>query len=87
MSAARPVIVAIDGVTRKLIAGARAGIYVEPENAEEFADAVLKLKKEWQLRHKHGENGLSFLKQNFARDTLADNYMHIITNKVVGKKL
>lgn len=87
MSAARPVIVAIDGVARKLIEDAKAGIYIEPENAKDFANAVLKLKKERQLCHKHGENGLSFVKQNFARDTLADNYMRIITNKVVGKKL
>ena len=86
MSAARPVIVAIDGAARKLIEDAGAGIYVEPENAEEFANAVLKLKDKPRLCNEYGENGLNFVKQKFARDILASRYMDILTSKVVCVK-
>jgi glycosyltransferase involved in cell wall biosynthesis len=86
MSAARPVIVAIDGAARKLIEDAGAGIYVEPENAEEFANAVLKLQGNHRLCSEYGENGLNFVKQKFARDILASRYMDILTSKVVCVK-
>lgn len=86
MSAARLVIVAIDGVARKFVEDARAGIYVQPEIAEEFANAVLKLKGNAQLCKEYGENGLNFVKQNFARDVLAEKYMSVLTDKVVFVK-
>ena len=44
MSAKRPIILGIDGVARELVENAKAGTFVEPENAQEFADAVIKLK-------------------------------------------
>lgn len=86
MSAAKPVIIGIDGAARKLIEDAGAGIYVEPENAKEFANAVLKLKDKPRLCNEYGENGLNFVKQKFARDILASRYMDILTSKVVCVK-
>ena len=86
MSAARPTIVGIDGVARKLVEDAKAGIYTEPENAEEFVAAVLKLKGDPELCKKYGKKGLSFVKKNFDRRVLADKYLGIITDQVVAKK-
>lgn len=86
MSSAKPVIVAIDGVARKLVEEAGAGIYVEPEDAKEFAEAVLKLRENRQLCKEYGENGLNFVRQNFDRGVLAGRYMDILTNKVVTAK-
>ena len=83
MAASRPIIVGIDGVARKLIEDAQAGIYVEPENAEEFVEVILKLKEYPQLCNEYGENGLNFAKQNFDRAVLADRYMDILRDKVV----
>ena len=87
MSAARPVIIGIDGVARKLIEDAKAGLYVEPEDAEAFVEAVLKLKVNRELCEIYGNNGLDFVRKNFDRSLLADKYMGILTGKVVsGKK-
>ena len=87
MSAARPVIIGIDGVARKLIEDAKAGLYVEPENAEAFVEAVLKLIVNRELCEIYGNNGLDFVRKNFDRSLLADKYMGILTGKVVsGKK-
>lgn len=83
MAAARPVIIGIDGVARKLIEDAGAGIYVEPENAQEFVAAVLKLKGDRQYCKKCGENGLNFVRQHFDRVHLAEKYLDILLNKVI----
>jgi len=85
MSAAKPVIIAIDGVARKLVEDAKAGIYVEPENAEELAGAMLKLKGNAQLCEEYGRNGLNFVRQYFDRTVLADEYLDILINKVAEK--
>ena len=83
MAVARPVIIAIDGVARSLIQDAQAGIYTEPENANEFAQAVVKLKSDPALCEKYGRSGLRFVRKNFDRRVLADRYLDIIANKVI----
>jgi glycosyltransferase involved in cell wall biosynthesis len=83
MVAAKPVIISIDGVARKLIEDADSGIYVEPENAQEFAEAVLALKENPQLCSEYGQNGLNFVRQHYSRASLADKYLDILVNKVV----
>jgi glycosyltransferase involved in cell wall biosynthesis len=83
MAAAKPIIIGIDGVARKLIEEAGSGIYVEPENPQEFAEAVLKLKDNPELCREYGQNGLSFVRENFDRKMLADEYLNILSNKVV----
>ncbi|NIA07971.1 MAG: glycosyltransferase [Actinobacteria bacterium] len=86
MSAARPVIVGIDGVARKLLEDARAGMYVEPENAGAFVEAVLKLKSNPQLCNEYGQNGLNFVRKNFDRSVLADKYLDILKHQVVHQE-
>lgn len=86
MAAAKPIIIGIDGVARKLIEDAGSGIYVEPENAKEFVEAVLKLKENPKLCHEYGQNGLNFVRQNFDRDPLADKYIDILVNRVAVEK-
>ncbi len=83
MSAQKPAIIAIDGVARKLIEDANAGIYVEPENARQFADAVLKLKEDSQLCRRLGQNGMDYVRCNFDRKVLAQKYMQILEKEVI----
>jgi len=82
MSCAKPVIMAIDGVARKLIEDAQAGIYVEPENIEEFKKATLKLYDEPNLRFEYGQNGHEYVKRHFSRKRLADQYGAILQEMV-----
>ena len=86
MSAKRPIILAIDGVARELIENAGAGLFVEPENARPFADAVLKLKDDPDYCCRCGEQGFDYVTKNFARNILADRYIEIIEEKVVAIK-
>lgn len=87
MSVARPVLVGIDGVARKLIEDAGAGMYVEPENPEQYAAAVRKLKSDADLRRKCGESGLKFVQENFDRKVLGLKYLRILSEQVVGPGL
>ncbi len=83
MSCAKPVIIAIDGVARKLIEDARAGIYVEPENIEEFKKAVLELYDNPSLCAEYGQNGYEYVKKHFSRESLADQY-EVVLQEMVG---
>jgi glycosyltransferase involved in cell wall biosynthesis len=87
MSAKRPVILAIDGVARKLVEDARAGIYVEPENAEYFVEAVLHLKKDPELCNQLGRNGLDFVKNHFNRQELAQDYLRVLNDIIIRKNM
>lgn len=86
MSAKRPIILGIDGVARELVENAGAGLFVEPENARAFADAVLKLKDDPDYCFKCGEEGFDYVSKNFARNILADKYINIVEEKVVAMK-
>ena len=82
MACAKPVIIAIDGVARELIEGAKAGVYVEPENVEEFKEAVLKLYDKPNLCTEYGQNGYEYVKEYFARERLAEKYETILRELV-----
>lgn len=77
-SCKKPILMAIDGVSRELVEEARAGTYVEPENAEEYNRVIREyLNDEIRLRIE-GENGYQYAKNNFDRDFLAKEYLKSI---------
>ena len=83
MSAAKPIILAINGVARKLVVDdAKSGRYVEPENAQEIADAIRFYRSSSEIARQHGQNGYNFVREHFDRSKLADKYIELIRNKV-----
>lgn len=84
MAAAKPIILAIDGVARKLVVNqAKCGIYVEPENTGEIADAMRFYQASSEIAREHGQNGYEFVKQNYDRRKLAAEYLELIKEKVI----
>lgn len=86
MSCKKPVLLAIDGVSRKLINDAKCGFYVEPENIESWVSnlkEIIELPKEQLV--KMGNNGCEYAKANFDRRNLADYYIEEIS-KVAKKR-
>jgi glycosyltransferase involved in cell wall biosynthesis len=76
MSCKKPVLLAIDGVSRELIEEAQCGMYVEPENIKSIVEGVTELmNKNTQELQEIGENGYTFAKENFDRDQLAKKYV------------
>lgn len=77
-SCKKPILMAIDGVSRKLVEDAEAGVYVEPENADEYNSAIRAyLNDELRLKQE-GENGYQYAKRNFDREFLANEYLESI---------
>lgn len=75
MSCQKPILMAIDGVSRELVEDADAGLYVEPENVGDFEQKI-----RWCLTHENllkekGMNGYLYAKENFDREVLAIKYI------------
>lgn len=84
MSAARPVILAIDGVARELVEKAGAGVFVPPEDPVAFAQAVRELKDNPAACEEFGRSGLGYVQEHFSRERLAARYMDILKEQVCG---
>ncbi|PLY05598.1 MAG: glycosyltransferase WbuB [Arcobacter sp.] len=79
MSCKKPILVTIDGITRKLLADANCGLYSEPENIDDFKNNVEKfISMDLNKLKVLGENGFEFVKENFDREKLAEKYIKII---------
>ena len=78
MACKKPVLMAIDGISRELVETAGAGIYVEPENAKDFAEKIRTYLHDPTLIKLHGENGYKYAKKHFDRKTLSLEYLQII---------
>ena len=72
MAAGRPVVLAIDGVIRKVVEAASAGVFVPPGNPEALADALRNLAAERVKCQTMGLNGRRYLLSHFNRASLAD---------------
>ncbi len=75
MSCKKPILMAIDGVSRELVEDAECGLYVEPENAKDFAEKITYYLNNRDKIINDGLNGYRYAKKYFARDVLANNYI------------
>jgi len=85
MSCKRPTIVAIDGVARKLVEDAGAGLYAEAENPEAFIRATMTLKNDPALMTEMGERGYSHVREHYSRDGLARRYLAVLERLTRGR--
>jgi glycosyltransferase involved in cell wall biosynthesis len=84
MSCKIPVLMAIDGVSRQLVEEARCGIYIEPENIEEYNKHIRTYLNDKDRLQEEGNNGYEYAKKNFDRDVLARQYLDKI-KKILRK--
>ncbi len=80
MACKKPVLMAIDGISKDLVEKAQAGFYVVPENATDFAEKIRIYLDKPLLLKTHGENGYLYAKKYFDRNTLALQYLFHIKN-------
>ncbi len=79
MSCKRPILMAIDGVSRELVEAAGAGVYVEPENIGEYDRIIRQYLNDPGRIIREGESGYKFAKENFDREVLAEKYLNFIS--------
>jgi glycosyltransferase involved in cell wall biosynthesis len=83
MACARPTLVAIDGIARKLVCEeACAGLFAEPENGEALAHAIVQLAGSAEMRAEMGRNGRRWVLANATRESLAKRYLQIMEDMV-----
>ncbi len=84
MSCKRPIIIAIDGVARKLVEDAGAGYFAKPEDPDAFIDALLSLKNDPEGMRRMGESGYAYAAGNYSREAMARKYLEILEQLVSG---
>lgn len=82
MSCKKPILMAIDGVSRALVEEACAGAYVEPENTAEYNRIIREYLNDPQRLVAEGENGYKYAKENFDRELLAEKYLNHIESVI-----
>ena len=83
MSCKKPILMAIDGVSRKLVEDANAGVFVEPENPVDLEIKIRYYLANRDLLLKQGESGYIFAKENFDRTKLATDYAKELESLIV----
>lgn len=87
MACGRPIVLSADGVARDIAEReAGAAVYVEPENAEAQAAAILRLREHPELAAELGKRGRTFVVEHFDREKLVfDLETHIA--RLLGTKI
>ncbi len=74
----RPIIMGVEGCARELVLKAGAGLTMEPENANELVECVLRLKENPREAQRLGESGYAYFTEHFDRDRQAETYLAIL---------
>lgn len=83
MSCKIPILMAIDGVSRELVEIANCGIYIEPENSNDYNDKIRSIISQAELsRVEMGQSGYDYAKSHFDRTVLANKYLKLIQKAV-----
>ena len=76
MAMAKPILISVDGEAKDLVVNqADAGLFVHPEIPEEMATAIVRLSLDKELCLNLGNNGYDFVRANYNRIHLADQYL------------
>jgi colanic acid biosynthesis glycosyl transferase WcaI len=78
MSCARPVIVAVDGQSRRLVEEARAGVFVTPEDSQALVKAICEMEQNAVERNEMGSNGRRYILDNLSREKTAHDYIAVL---------
>lgn len=78
MAARKPTVLAIDGVIREVIELSKGGIYVNPGNSSELADALVKYYQNPRLKKKHGYNAREYVSRHFDRKKITGEFEKIL---------
>jgi glycosyltransferase involved in cell wall biosynthesis len=78
MAAGRPVVLAIDGVIRKVVEDASCGIFAKPGDPAALASAIKTMADEPELSRRMGLAGRRYLEAHFSRDRIAEKLLGIL---------
>jgi glycosyltransferase involved in cell wall biosynthesis len=79
MAAGRPTVLAIDGVIREVLEAACGGIFVQPGNSRQLADAIIKLADHPEEAIAMGSAARTYVVQHFHRDKHAQQLADLLS--------
>ncbi|OGO16174.1 MAG: glycosyltransferase WbuB, partial [Chloroflexi bacterium RBG_13_68_17] len=85
MAAGRPVVLAIDGVIRRVIEEAGAGVYVPPGDAAALAAAIRRLAANRAAGRAMGRSGRAYVGKHFDRGTLAGGLEQVMRQAAIQR--
>jgi len=80
MAMKKPVILGVEGEVEGMIREGKSGICIEPENAEDLANAIIKLADATELCNELGNNGNEYVTRYFDRKVLAERFEELMVN-------
>ncbi|HLE73702.1 MAG TPA: glycosyltransferase family 4 protein [Anaerolineales bacterium] len=86
MAAGRPVLLAIDGVMRKVVEDGGAGVFVPPGDPQALAQAMTQLADDPAKARSLGRAGRATLQAHFDRTQLAKQILRVIQETAGGKQ-
>jgi glycosyltransferase involved in cell wall biosynthesis len=78
MAAGRPVLLAIDGVIRKVVESAGCGLFTQPGNPRALAETMRTLAMDAARARRMGLAGREYLVQNFSREKMAEKLLDVL---------
>ena len=78
MACGKAVIVAVDGQARQLIEDARAGVFIEPDNSEALAEAIVRMAGDPEAMERMGASGREFIVRKLSREQTARDYIRVL---------
>lgn len=88
MACAKPVLLAIDGVARKVVCeDAQAGVFSPPEDRRALAEAIIRLADSPGLRAELGAHGRAWVLANATREMMANHYLEVMRGRAVPSLL
>ena len=85
MAAAKPVILAIDGVIREVVEAAGCGIFTTPGNSQALADAIRTMAANPDNAAQMGKNGRFYVEKHFDRAELSTRLEQLFASLVDDK--
>jgi len=80
LSAGRPIIVNSKGWTKTLVEENKCGIYVNPENPQDFADKIISLKNKPSLVLEMGKNARKLAESTYDKSILCAQFANVIAS-------
>jgi glycosyltransferase involved in cell wall biosynthesis len=80
----KPIVLGVEGFAAELVAGAEAGLCIEPENERELLDATLTLAGDPALARRLGESGYQRIATRYTYDRLASVYADLLARLHTG---
>lgn len=81
----KPLLLGVNGESRRIVEEAGCGLYFEPENEDDLCSKLLYYRDNPEARRLHGDNGYTYVLENYDRKKLAGKLLDIISEVIIKK--